>query len=74
MTDMLAKTLEWLLVTLACTLPLIIAILGFLRAVEGEFDLPQRMIRLALSVGLGIIGLMLFFYFGAGLAFEVLYR
>ncbi|MEJ1996022.1 MAG: hypothetical protein P8X75_12570 [Limibacillus sp.] len=74
MTEMLARFFEWLLVTLLCTLPLIVAILMFLRAVEGRFAWPQRLLRLGTSVGLGVVGLMLFFYFGAGLAFEALYR
>ena len=71
---MLARFLEWLLVTLSCTLPLIIATMMFLRAVEGRFAWPERLLRLGTSVGLGVVGLMLFFYFGAGLAFEALYR
>ncbi len=74
MTDMLARTFEWLLVTLVCTLPLIMGILGFLRAVEGSFAWPERLTRLGLSIALGVVGLLLFFYFGAGLAYEALYR
>ncbi len=74
MTEMMARFFEWLLVTLLCTVPLVVAILAFLNAVEGEFGWGQRLWRLAASSVLGLLGLMLFFYFGAGLAFEALYQ
>ena len=64
---------EWLAISLLCTAPIMIAGLLFIDAMERRHSLMGRLVRVSMSVALGFPGMMLFFYFGGGLAFKALF-